>query len=73
MRAMLNTDYTTGQCSNLAWFNISDSLESLTLIELHSNRQFKTIVNKATRFLYIGKLDKDNYDFYYSNKLLLPE
>ena len=73
MSAMLNTDYSTGQCSDLTGFIISDSLQCLTLIEVASNNKFKTIVKKGTKYLYIYKLGKDNYEFNYSNKLSLPE
>ena len=45
----------------------------VVLIEVASNKKFKTIVKKDTKYLYIFKLGEDNYEFNYSNKLSLPE
>jgi hypothetical protein len=73
MSVMLNTDHSTGQCSDLTGFVISDSLQSLTSIEVASNNKFKTIVKKGSRYLYIYKRGKDKFEFDYSNKLSLPE
>jgi hypothetical protein len=73
MSANLNTDLSTGQCSDLTGFIISDSLQCLTLIEVASNNKFKTVVKKGTKYLYIYKLGKDGYEFDYSNRLSLPE
>jgi hypothetical protein len=71
MSAMLNNN--SDQYPGFTGFLISDSLQCLTLIEVASNKKFNSIVKKGTKYLYVHKLGKDNYEFDYSNKLSLPE
>jgi len=73
MSAMLNNDPSADKFPGITGFIISDSVQYLTLMEVASNNKFKTIVKKGAKYLYIYKLEKDNYEFHYSNKLSLPE
>lgn len=70
---MLNTDPPGGHGWGFTAFGISDSLQCLTLVDVASNKKFKSVVKKGNQYLYIYKLAKDNYEFNYSSKLSLPE
>lgn len=71
--AMLNSDPSTGQCSDHVMLIISDSAQCLSLVEAATKRRLNTTIKKGFKYLYIYKSPQNEYRFEYSNKLLLPE
>ena len=73
MAVMLNTVPSVGRCQEFIMIQKSDSVQCLTFLEIATKKKFQTVIKKEFKYLYIFKVDKGEYRFDYSNKLVLPQ
>jgi hypothetical protein len=71
--AKLITDPSTGQCNKEFVVKRIDSTQRLVFKEVKTGLNQTTKIKNNFQYLYVFKLDKNNYRFDYSNKLHLPE
>jgi hypothetical protein len=73
MNVRLTANPSLGQCDEVIMAKLADSVQTLTLFEVNTQKRFKTIIKKGFKYLYINKLTKNDCKFDYTNKLSLPE
>jgi len=73
MDVRLKANPSLGQCDEVIMAKLTDSIQSLTILEVTTKKRFHTVIKKGFKYLYMYKLKEDNCQFEYSNKLSLPE
>ncbi len=73
LEARLKANPLLDQCNTYILARLTDSQQTLTIYEVERGKTFQTVIKKGFQYLYIFRLDDNNYQFDYSNKLRLPE
>jgi len=73
MKVRLRADPLLDQCNTYVLVEQKDSDQILTIFEVERKKSFQTIIKSGFQYLYMFRLDSNNYQFKYSNRLSLPE